>query len=531
MQVANQVFDMGEAVANAYIEDKINIANAEHRQVALDTMVFSEENQVLTQKQLKDLGILDRVETTDDAGNELELVPRHRWRAILMDHNVEESRYAQAENIKAPVARNAWSKAAKDADAQLVAKTTMQTARDAWEFEATQMQSRFERATKAGDWQVAQEVLDTQIYGDIFAANPELKKSMQLTIDRGIEMEYFSKRIMSSNEDDIQGVLEEMADPEQMKDSVLTSSEQRSMFNAAYARQQKLIAQEKQQADAVSSAISRDLEIEMTINPAGFDVGKIVANERYLNDADFGSLMGLYRSQSSGGSFSTPTAIQQSIESKAFDLENGYFSSEVGYFEAVDDLSREISDLAREGLISGTDINRYRERINSLQAAPSQNPAYKEQVEELKRLILQYDSDASFGFGPSDESSIEFQEAKNDLIAWVKQNGGPSADITEWRNSRLPKHLKKAAKASFYKLPKNSQKLVIERTDASGNVSIDAIATMENARANVAKVQAEYDAAKDLNKTRMQSKLEKAQDAVVDLETYFSGIGRFNVNR
>lgn len=447
-------------VADKYEEDTLNVATASHRQVGLDTLKFISENETVTREQLEQFGIDSQIEAKNLDGSDMEDVPRHFWSATLLQSELETSRGLYADNLTGVGASQAWTSTMAENDSRAINAAVSNAANDAMQYSAKQLSNNRKVAIEKGDWDLAEQLQQTDLFNDVYASTPGLRNLHSLEVAQGREYDGFDMLMMQGKHDE---VMEMAADAE--RETSLSSDDLRKVYFAAQSTE---IKQEAAQTKA-EKEFKEDAYIEARAGIADGSVSlqEVIDTRKNYSPAHLSQLITASQSAiddatkvDSGHAQATESLFITDIDLAA----RGVFPDGISNLEdyqsrARFDIQAQTTKYDMEGnLVPGLSPNVTRgllKAVTNLQEIPYTSRQYKGLITEMKLRILRADDTGPSYLAKEDTAQL-MAGATDDLHTYMQNelDAGRQPDLGQWEQDNLPRYMVKSARAAFFKLPK-----------------------------------------------------------------------------
>ncbi len=464
-------------IVTQYKDDAVNVATGKHRQVGIDTLKFTAENEVLTRKQLGQLGIDDQIVAKNLDGTEMEIVPRHYWAAVLLEKELETSRTIYQDKI--PGNSAAWTSVMAESDSKAVLAVAKQSGAQAKQYMAEQLNNSRELAIAQNDWDAAEQIQDTGLFRDTYMTSPGLLELHKLEIAQGRELDGFSSLMLQGKYDEVMDIA---ADVE--RDSSLTHDDLLKVYFSAQVQQGKEEdARDKAIEDWKEDNYMRDITL---IAKGELSLGEVTSNYKSYTHADLPKLISAARTGSGSGG-SQVEATENTFATEIDMASRGVFPDGIeNLAEYQKKTRREIQQsMTHWGpggvLVNGlspTSNSRLLDAVTALEEVPYTSRQYKGLVKEMQRRIMRSDDTGPAWLAKADTAQM-MSNAVDDLHDYMAREveAGRLPDLRTWERENMPIYMNDSAKAAFIRLPPDLVSLAVYTTE--GRFSLDYDATID----------------------------------------------------
>jgi hypothetical protein len=455
-----------QEVTNAYLEDKVNVNNAEHRENVMQAMNYIENNEVLDRQTVKGLGILDEIDATDPQGNKLDVVPRHMWRTAYLARVVEDSRQAHADNIGGGKVGQEWLRTTQAQDDKLLAHSIEQTSQDAYDYLQKDMVNRRELYKEQGRWDMVEEIESSQIYADIYASSPALRDMHQLEVAQGRENARFDDMMIQGRYDE---VMLEASDKD--RDTSLSQDDLRRIYFEAETKRDGQLKDEQARVERQQDKVYMEMVDGLIRRERGME--DVLATKEFLPQPLYDKLITLERSllkDAAGDNSLDNKALMSAFTIPILKAGLGVLPDSAANMEdfkrqmveAITDAGAgfdEVSGMPFNGL-TGPQMVTLMEQLEGIEDKPYTTRAYDNVIRQMELRIMRSDDDTGFSLIAKEDSALLMADATKSLTDYIAENG-PTANLAKWEKEQLPHYYTKAAQAAMLGLDKTLQKYIV----------------------------------------------------------------------
>jgi hypothetical protein len=480
-------------VADKYKEDAAGLATASHRQVGVDTLKFTAENETLTWDELEQLGIADQIEAENVDGSPIEDVPRHLWSATLLQSELETSREIYSQTLPSSKERAAWDRDMAGVDGRAVLSSVGASAEEAQRRMATQLDNHRKAAIEQGDWDKVEHMQNMDIYKDVYASSPGLRELQKLEVAQGREYDGFNTMMVQGEYDE---VMDMAADAD--RNTALSSDDLRKVYFAAQ------VAQDKEETGTLK--LERQWKennyIDARANIAADEMSlqQVLDTRNNYTPAHLSQLITAAQNQiddSTKVDGATAQASENTINTELELATRGVYPDTADTLEEYQAQVRSTIDngmtrYAKDGsLIPGlspTVARRLRQEVTDLPEIPYVSPPYKRLVSEMKLRVLRTTDDGP-SWLPATDSAQLMAGALDSLHSYMdnETRNGRVPDLDKWEEENMPRYMSKSAKAAFINLPDDIQAQAVYTSGKNGGkFALDYDATIKSLTASKA---------------------------------------------
>ena len=462
----NAAFEATGKLAEQKAEADQIRAHADHRQDMMNFQTWAAENPTATREQLREWGainlndptVFDAIDTTEFDQRGEEAIPSHVWMVEGMRAVQEQSRHKNADRIASPVVRKAWVNHVRKIGDEALARTSVQAAAQAVEYEVARTEQDVATAVEQGDFERAGDLLQSPVFDN----DPIKREILSNKVYRAAKWGDIERAILTATSlEDFDTILAQTSDEKWNAD--LSPSELLKMQGTIVSQRNARLTLEAKQDEERQDAIF--IETLQAMNAGSLGMAELNARATALGPQYFASLSSVMRSAMKEGGTQSSVVSETDVAGKLFDLELGLYDGT--HEDAVTKVKQDIRHEMRVGNLTADDAMKYMEKVRGAEAQPYATPAYKNLGRELRNRIMGTE-EGGFSFLATKDSRHIYENAMNSLQAYVQENGGPAADLNVWKEQNMKGFLKEAAVKAMEGFPEEIKDIIV--LDSDNNV-------------------------------------------------------------
>lgn len=501
---ANQIGQMTDTLVKglSYINEQKREYDLESATVnaGSDVTGWEAENagrQTFSREEIEAAGLdseVNMVAGQDAEGNDIMRteIPRHEVYPLLLNKHIDDSVSKYGSTLSNQQDAKNWRRDMDAKRVEIVGKEVANSQRKAVEWRLKQGEVDIARAQADGNFVGAERLIQSHY------VNPAMRTEAMHNNRVSAEKWEIGRQLMETDPDKLDETIDYLSSDKFLEETLLSPAEQNRYYGAALGRRNAMTtAQNKAEAQAQDAA---SVEALTLLTKGQWTAADIMQNRHAFGRTNYQYLLKQAEAESTGSTkFATPSSVSTNFEVSVMELETGFYATdgERTFDEEIDSMEKWVIDNAvitdpvtgENALnISGADVTKWRERLSKLRASPYEpNTPFSVAAEELSIRIRGGKAVDIMGraAGVDPESANLYAEAMGSLRTFVQENGGPKADVTQWRKDNMPYYLTQASRLSFTKLDRKTREGVVFRGDGNNN-KVDIAETSANFKADMA---------------------------------------------
>jgi len=478
IRLGEQVASMINNVLEVKDEQQLSNANSDYRDLVQSYNNWYDQQKTFTPEAIETMGLEDSVDTSEGD------VPAWKVRTVALEKFTSDVQKQLGGMISSNSKREAWISDTKAMTAPSIERSIQESANMGIQEMVNDAIDRYEDAKDSGNYLGAAQALSSMP-----VHTPKLEREHN-KLERELEGLQYGSKVQSELDSAISDAVRdgdysdlEMMAIESEDDDNIVNTPWNDVEHTAWAKTIRAASkaaqiQEKARFSAESGALSNDLLVGII----GGTVSSISPEQRAkLTNSDFRYLINQMDTEDTNVKSDqlTLAVITQSI----LQIQTGDYSETLSYSEQVDAVREEVKNSTividpitgeKRVEITSSDSLKLFNELDQLAAMPFNSDSQFAIVsKEVSHRILGYaDNDmfAGSGLGAATPDSANLnQEAQRSLRKFVDNNGGTEADVSEWREKRMPYFLMKNSKLSFFRMPRTIRVSAV--TDVDGLVN------------------------------------------------------------